>query len=113
MIGQLTPEGKKLAQEHADVIKAIRAVIETESGRTYFKYMFKNLGVGTLPEIGLSGEMLHADLGTLRAGNSIFKLVAEAHFEYAGRLLAEVEKERYHEAIEVFTEPESSDGASE
>ena len=95
----LTKEGTKLAQEHANCVAAIRAIVETTSGREFFKYCFKEFGVGTLPEPGINGEYLHGLLGHLRAGTAIFSLVAEAHAEFAGRLLADVQKERYNELV--------------
>lgn len=92
---QLTPEEVKEAIEHRDVLLAIRAVLATASGKVLFKYLIKSFDVNELPEIGLEGSILMDRLGFLRAGNSIFKLLAEADAGIAGNLLAEIEKERY------------------
>lgn len=67
----------------------------TTSGREFFKYLFNNFEVGELPDIGLPNDFLRDRMGFLRAGVSIFKLVAEANAEMAGTMLAEVEKKRY------------------
>lgn len=93
----MSQEERKLAAEHRDAHLDARAILATASGRRFFKYLFKNLDVGQLPELGLEGNFLHDKLGSIRAGNEIFKLIAEAHPELAGLLLAEVEKERYEQ----------------
>jgi hypothetical protein len=93
-----TEEEIKEAIEHRDVLLAIRAVLATVSGRVLFKYLFKHFGVTELPQIGLDERILSENLGFLRAGNSIFKLVAEANAEVAGELLATIEKDRYAQA---------------
>ena len=85
----------KEAIEHRDILLAIRSMLGTPSGRAFFKYLFKHFQVGELPEMGLDGTMLADTLGFLRAGNSVFKLVAEADAEMAGKFLAENEKEKY------------------
>ena len=48
----------------------------------------------------MEGNFLHDKLGFLRAGNSIYKLVAEANAEMAATILAENEKERYAKLYE-------------
>ncbi len=85
----------KEAIEHRDVLLDVRAVLATNSGKKFFKYLFKHLEVTELPQFGLEGTMLSEKLGFLRAGNSIFKLIAEADANFAGAVLAEIEKERY------------------
>ncbi len=67
----------------------------TVHGKNVFKYLFKHFEVAELPEQGLEGSFLSERLGILRAGNSIFKLVAEANAEIAATLLAQNEKDRY------------------
>lgn len=91
----LTSDEIKEAIEHRDVLLDLRAIIATSSGKNFLKYLFKHLEVGELPQLGLDGSMLMDKLGFLRAGNSIFKLVAEANAEVAGALLAQIEKDRY------------------
>lgn len=81
--------------EHRDVLLNIQAMLGTKPGREFVKYLFKSFEVGEMPMIGLSGDMLMDRLGFLRAGNSIFKIVAEANSEMAGTLLGQIEKEKY------------------
>lgn len=91
----LTQEEVQDAIEHRDALLDVRAVLATISGRNFFKYLFKSFEVGVLPDYGLEGNFLHDKLGFLRAGNSIFKLVAEADAEQAATILAKIEKDRY------------------
>lgn len=91
----MTEEERQEALEHRDIILDVRAVLVTSSGQNLFKYLFKHFGITDLPELGLEGQILFEKLGFLRAGNSIFKLVAEANAETAATLLATTEKERY------------------
>lgn len=70
----------------------IQAILATKVGKNFITYLFVNLEVGELPVIGLSGEFLLDRLGFLRAGNSIFKMVAEASPEIAGQILGHIEK---------------------
>lgn len=91
----LSSEDIREAIEHRDILLDIRALLSSSSGKNFFKYLFKHFQVGELPEMGLDGTMLADTLGFLRAGNSVFKLVAEADAEMAGRFLAENEKEKY------------------
>jgi hypothetical protein len=90
-----TPEDQKEMVEHRDALLDIRAILKTASGKNFVKYLFKTLGAAELPEIGLPPEMLMDKLGFMRAGNSVFKLVAEADADEAGKLLAITEKERH------------------
>jgi hypothetical protein len=92
MSRELSPEEIKEAVEHREVLNDICAVLATKSGRNFIKYLFKHLGASELPELGLTGDILMDKLGFLRAGNSIFKLVAEANHEAAGLILAENER---------------------
>ncbi len=103
----MTEEERRDAVEHQDTILHVRAVLATASGRKIMKYLFKSFGVAELPEIGVDQPFLSERLGFLRAGNSIFKLVAEAAPEVAGNLLAEVEKERYEQLRKDSQEPGS------
>lgn len=80
--------------EHRDVLLDLRAVLASVSGKNVFKYLIKTLDVAELPEVGLTGELLIERVGSLRAGNSIFKLLSEANVEVAAALLAKVEKEK-------------------
>jgi len=82
----------KEQQEHRDMLLDIQAVLATKSGKNFIKYLFVNFEVGELPVIGLTNEFLLDRLGFLRAGNSIFKIVAEASPEIAGQILGQIEK---------------------
>lgn len=83
--------------EHRDVLLAIAALIKTPEGQKLFEYLFKNFEVVTLPPNNLTGELLHEQLGFLRAGNSIYKLVCEAASESAASILAKTERKRYED----------------
>lgn len=96
----LSPEDRELALEHRNAILDIQAVIGTENGRRFFKYLFKSLDVGEVPVFGLTDEFLHDRLGFLRAGNSIWKIACEANCVIAGKILAEIEKEKYEKLIQ-------------
>lgn len=93
----MTEEEIKEAIEHRDAILDIRAILATSSGRNFIKYLFKHLEVNELPQLGLDGPLLMDKLGFLRAGNAIFKLIAEANAQVAAELLAINEKERHAE----------------
>lgn len=81
--------------KHRDVLLDIQAVLATKSGKNFIKYLFESFEVGEMPAIGITGDFLMDRLGFLRAGNSIFKIIAEASPEMAGSILAQVEKEKY------------------
>ncbi len=91
----MTEEERREALEHRDVLLAIREILASPSGQMFFKYLFKHLEVTGLPELGLEGNILADKLGFLRAGNSIYKLVAEADARSACLLLATIEEEEY------------------
>jgi len=92
---ELTEEQMKAAIEHRDMLLDLRSVLASEPGKRVFKYLFKHLLVGDVPELGLEGPILHDRLGSLRTGNAIFKIVAEADWQIAANLLAQKEKEAY------------------
>lgn len=100
MTEEMSEEIRKEAAEHRDVILDIRAMLISQSGQKFLKYLFKHLDVGEVAEMGMEGNLLHDRLGFLRAGNSIYKLIAEADFEFAGMTLAQIEKERYERLSE-------------
>lgn len=95
MTQQLTQEEISERIEHRDALLNIRAILATPAGRGFFKYLFTALEVNELPPLGFDSALLMDKLGFLRAGNSIFKLVAEADAQTAADLLAQNEKERY------------------
>lgn len=81
--------------EHRDVLLNIQAIIATGPGQNFFKYLFKHFEVAELPPVGMDGSLLMDKLGSLRAGNAIFKLVSEANPQLAGSILAQVERDKY------------------
>lgn len=99
---ELQEQIRKEAIEHRDVLMDIQAIFSQKNGKNFFKYLFKHFNVGEMPETGLQGDMLHEALGLHRAGNSIFKLAAEADPQIAASLLAEIEKERYEELYQAY-----------
>ena len=86
--------------EHQAVLLNIQAVVATKPGKDFIKYLLQSFEVGEMPPIGLSGEFLHERLGFYRAGNSIFKIIAEASPEFAGAILAQIEKEKNAQNID-------------
>ena len=92
---ELSPEELIEAKKHQQALEDIRAILSIKPGRSFIKYLFDSLDVGELPALGINGEFLHDRLGFLRAGNAIFKIVAEADQREAGLILAQLEKERY------------------
>lgn len=85
----------KEALKHREAILAIQDILGTKSGKAFVKYLLESFDVGELPVVGLSGDFLMDRLGFLRAGNSVFKIIAEANPDIAGQLIAQIEKERY------------------
>ena len=85
------------AIEYRDAIVALQSVLLTNEGKLLFKYLFKYLEVGELPELGLEGSLLMDRLGSLRSGRSIFKLASEANPEIACQLLSKLERESYEQ----------------
>lgn len=99
---EITQEEYAERIEHRDALLDVRAIVSTSAGIRFFKYLFKSLEVNELPELGLEGNLLHEKMGFLRAGNSIWKLVAEANAQVAANLLAENEKESYEKLVKQF-----------
>lgn len=99
---ELTEEELKEAREHRDVVLALQAILATPQGKILFKYLFKSLDLGEMPELGLTGEHLHDRLGFLRVGQAIFKLASEANVQISAEILAQLEKERYDEKYRDF-----------
>ena len=86
--------------EEETILKHVQAVCATISGQKFIQYLFKHLDVGQIPDPGLPENLLRDQLGLMRAGTSIFKLVSAIEPTTAGKLLAEIEKERKHELRE-------------
>lgn len=94
-INNLDDEEFKERVEHQTALLDIKEVLATKAGKAFIEYLFKSFEVGEIPVIGLTGDLLMDRLGFLRAGNSIFKIVAEANPEIAGMILAKIEKEKH------------------
>ncbi len=94
-VPQMDDEEIAEAIEHRDALLAIRAILKSQHGFEFFKYLFKYIGILDLPDIGLEGPIVFEQLGKLRAARSVWKLVAEADPEIAGQILARVEKDEY------------------
>lgn len=88
-------ESKNDKIEHELMLGDLRAVIATNHGRRFIKYLFKHFSVGEVPPIGLDSDLTRDMMGFLRAGTSIFDCVAQADSIQAGLILAEVQKEKY------------------
>lgn len=92
-------EAEKMAQEHTKVLESIRSIIQTESGKIMFRYLFKYISPTDLPELGLDSEMMRERLGFFRAGRSIWELAVQAEPFTASQLLASLEKEKNDERL--------------
>jgi len=95
---QIQMEEFKELKRHQEILLDIQSVLATKPGRNLMRFLFERFGVGDLPEIGISDEYLKDRLGFLRAGQLIFKIVAEAHPETAGSILAQIERDRHVQA---------------
>lgn len=80
--------------EHRDVLLNLGVLLKTDSGRNFIKYLYKHF-VGGVPPIGMEGVELADNLGIMRVGESIFKLVCEADFKMSAEILSEIERDRY------------------
>lgn len=85
--------------EHRKMLESLRTILQTESGKTYFQYIFKHYSPTGLPELGLEGSILSDRLGFFRAGRGIFKAACEADPVIAAQLLTKVEKGEYDAKI--------------
>jgi hypothetical protein len=103
----LTKEEIKERQEHQQCLEDIRAILSSKAGRSFAKYLLKNLDVGELPEMGLSDGLLADRLGFLRAGNSIYKLMSEADHYTVGIILSEIEKEKLDEKLKSYLQSDT------
>lgn len=97
-----TQEEVSEAIEHRDALLDVRAILNTTTGRRFFKYLVKNYSPIELPPMGLEGPILHEGLGQLRAFNAIFNLVSEANPETAAALLAENIRENYEKSSKPY-----------
>lgn len=91
----MSPEDVREAIEHRNMLIDLQTVLDSVAGRRFIKYVLKSFDVGEMPPQGLEPAMLSEYLGLLRAGNAIFKIVAQASPQHAGMMLAEIEKEKY------------------
>lgn len=93
---EITTEELKELKKHQEVILDLQLILNTKHGRNFVKYLFESFDVASeLPPIGCDEAFIRDRLGFLRAGNSIFKLAAQANPEVAGTLLGQIEKEKY------------------
>lgn len=96
----LTQQDVTDAIEHQNALLDLRAIFSTPAGKRFFRYLFKNFEVATLPPQGIDGPLLFEKMGFLRAGNSIFELASEADFQIAANLLAQNKKDEYERALQ-------------
>lgn len=92
---KLTDEQVKELLEHRDVLRSLKLVLATPEGKSFIKYLLKSFDFGEQPVFGLEGAQLADRIGFLRAGNSVFKLACEADHEITGKIVGEIEKEKY------------------
>lgn len=91
----MSPQDIAMLREHEMVLDHLSDLMKLDKGRTIFKYLFKSLDVGELPERGIHGDLLFETLGFLRAGKSIFDLCSQANHKITAEILAELKKEKY------------------
>lgn len=96
---QLSSEELRERLVHENALRSIREIIGFPAGKNFLKYLFKEFDVGEVPPFGLEGNLLHDKIGSMRAANALFKIVSEADFETAGKLMAQVQKEKYEEIL--------------
>jgi hypothetical protein len=92
----------KERMEERDALMAIASMMGTKEGRDLFRYLFKTLEITTLPDMSMKGEILHDKLGFLRAGNSIYKLACQAASNATASIAADIEREKYDNALERY-----------
>lgn len=91
----LTDEEIKELLEHRGVLRNFKIILSTPEGKSFVKYLLKSFDFGEQPAFGLEGTQLADRIGFLRAGSSIFKLACEADYEVTGKIVGEIEKEKY------------------
>jgi hypothetical protein len=85
----------KEAAAHQSTLLDIQQILSTKAGRSFIKYLFDSLCVAEVPPLGIQDGFLREHLGHIRAGNSVFNIVAEASPEMAGTILGQLQKEKY------------------
>ena len=83
-------QSNKEAIEQRDAQLNLKAILATDPGRNFIKFLLVNFDVGELPEQGIEGVELHETIGFLRAGQSIFQIVSQANRKIAGEILANI-----------------------
>jgi len=92
---EISEEEKIEYLDRRKALMSIRTILDTEAGRVFFRFLFKEFEVGDLPPVGLDGSLLMDKIGSLRAGQVFFELAAEANPKVASAILAELKKEKY------------------
>lgn len=88
---------EKLERQNAQ--KAIQDVLARNTGKPLIKYLFKLFGVGSIPMAGLPTDLLNVEIGRLQMAEELFDFVAEADYNSAGLILAEIKKEKDDEYV--------------
>jgi hypothetical protein len=86
-------------KEHETMLLDLGLVLSTPQGQNFAKYLMKHFGVGELPAINIPDKLRDEYIGFLRAGQSIFEIVSQADNIKAGLLLAQIQKEKYENAL--------------
>ncbi len=90
----VTEEQKQRALYQA-ALQDVKRILGTDYGQRFLKYLLESLDFGQYPDIGTPENILYDKLGFLRAGQSVFQLIAVADPELAGYLVGQIEKGRY------------------
>ena len=83
------------AMKKRKALRNLLVLIRQPEGREFFKYLFEEFAIGDLPPVGVPESVLYHDIGFLKAGQTIFELVAQADAHLASLILAELKKEQY------------------
>lgn len=94
-------QSNKEAIEQRDAQLNLKAILATDPGRNFIKFLLVNFDVGELPEQGIEGVTLHETIGFLRAGQSIFQIVSQANRQIAGEILANIQGDKYDYQIQL------------
>ena len=94
-------QSNKEAIEQRDAQLNLKAILATDPGRNFIKFLLVNFDVGELPEKGIEGVELHETIGFLRAGQSIFQIVSQANRQIAGEILANIQGDKYDYQIQL------------
>lgn len=96
----ITDEERRARIDERNALIALQEILQSKSGKAFFKYLVRELKIHDLPVMGIEGADLHDVLGGLRVGQYIFSLLSRADHSIAANILATLEKEKYEKLIQ-------------